>query len=153
MVLVGVSITAFVGATTAIVVGVDYWRRPESFDLLLMVMVTFLHAASTAVVASLLVAPLLVRKGILHSALAVPGAYLIGWGAFVFFSPKAIGWWLVVLVVVISGIVARLVLPNRWPIRTAHVCPSCDYDLRNLPSSLCPECGKAIPSNPSAPHP
>lgn len=31
--------------------------------------------------------------------------------------------------------------------RSAYLCQSCNYDLRNLTTSVCPECGIAVPQN------
>ena len=42
---------------------------------------------------------------------------------------------------VVLGLVALGVIQSRWPPRRLMTCPVCEYGLRGLSRSVCPECG------------
>ena len=42
---------------------------------------------------------------------------------------------------VAPGLLVLWLIQQRWPPRRSMTCPVCEYDLRGLTSSVCPECG------------
>lgn len=55
-------------------------------------------------------------------------------------------WWLLIVPLIASGVI--WLTPGPIP---SHLCTSCGYDTRNLPTSTCPECGTPFDNTSKSP--